>query len=171
MRPPGMPPMASVEVDPAIALPDEVPQEEDHNEVGQVLVEVEVLCPKVKDQDDGLFLEKTTGRFSHHKVLKEPPNPGLYLKSYGSIGFPFSDHDVEKLVKAGNQIQQLEENTWELPAKIWETTNPSWTLLIKSVLKDVGQNLGVPKSRGTRGRPSALILYEPGSVVKQPTSW
>ncbi|MAD81679.1 MAG: hypothetical protein CL912_01845 [Deltaproteobacteria bacterium] len=163
--------MASVEVDPAIALPDEVPQEEDHNEVGQVLVEVEVLCPKVKDQDDGLFLEKTTGRFSHHKVLKEPPNPGLYLKSYGSIGFPFSDHDVEKLVKAGNQIQQLEENTWELPAKIWETTNPSWTLLIKSVLKDVGQNLGVPKSRGTRGRPSALILYEPGSVVKQPTSW
>ena len=33
--------MASVEVDPAIALPDEVPQEEDHNEVGQVLVEVE----------------------------------------------------------------------------------------------------------------------------------
>ena len=47
--------MASVEVDPAIALPDEVPQEEDHNEVGQVLVEVEVLCPKVKDQDDGLL--------------------------------------------------------------------------------------------------------------------
>ncbi|PVH88950.1 hypothetical protein DL98DRAFT_159521 [Cadophora sp. DSE1049] len=153
---------------PAIAIREEVPQEEANDEVGQVRVEVEVLPSNITSQEADLHRPKNTRNFSHHNLLKDPPNPGLSLRRHGNIGFPLSDQDVEKLVKAGHRSQHMNENTWELPAKLWETTNPSWILLVKSVLKDVGRKLGVPKSRGTKGLPSALILYGPGSVIKQP---
>jgi hypothetical protein len=45
------------------------------------------------------------GSFVYFEVFKDLPNPGLFIQGVGMIGFPLSEHDIEKsLGLAANRL-------------------------------------------------------------------
>jgi len=47
-------------------------------------------------------------QFAYYAGLKYAPNPALRIRGYGSIGFPLSDQDIQKIITASRSIPRSE---------------------------------------------------------------
>jgi hypothetical protein len=43
---------------------------------------------------------KSAGWFAHHNILKDAPNPGLFIRGFGTIGFPLREIDIQTIMEA-----------------------------------------------------------------------
>ncbi|KAG4437128.1 hypothetical protein IFR05_007390 [Cadophora sp. M221] len=112
--------------------------------------------------------------FCYHDLLKDAPNPGLFIKGFGPIAFPFLERDIDRIIKASKQStmqQEVEDATisktaWEIPSDMIELRNPSWGRLLASVLSKVSSELEIQQTRrGILGTKPTLILHEPNGIV------
>jgi hypothetical protein len=126
---------------------------------------------------------KSAGLFAHHDILKDAPNPGLFIRGFGIIGFLLREIDIQTIMAASRQSSA--DNTTVrtesapvrprkpllVPGSSVEIQNPSWATLLRSILGQVSTKLGIEASgNGMAARLSALILYESGSEFTAPTS-
>lgn len=118
-------------------------------------------------------------KFCYHDLLKDAPNPGLFVKGFGPIAFPFLERDIDRIIEASKHsgMQQEVEDVltprakWEVPSDMIELRNPSWGRLLVSVLSKVSSELEIEQTgRGILASEPTLILHEPNSVV-DPIKW
>jgi hypothetical protein len=116
--------------------------------------------------------------FACDERLKNAPSPALSIRDHGSIRFPLSDQDIEKIITASvlsrtqvkikkdKQAATRSRGIWEIPGSMIELRNPAWEALIESILASIAIQLGVNiKSKGISENMSALILYKAGSSI------
>ncbi|TGO63050.1 hypothetical protein BOTNAR_0105g00100 [Botryotinia narcissicola] len=88
--------------------------------------------------------------FFHQGILPRAPNPGVSIHGYGTIGFPLTEHDFEKIMAAsGLESGEFFENTptpshvYTIPGNKISTRNPAWTSAIQSIVEKVKIELGL----------------------------
>ena len=105
------------------------------------------------------------------------PNPHLFIHGLGSIGFPLSEHYINKIKTANVQQVTIEEETqnsslppsrkvWEIPGNLWTACNPSWNDNLNDILSIVNQELSINDKRGFLSKQSSMVLYEAGSMIE-----
>jgi hypothetical protein len=120
---------------------------------------------------------KPTRKYAIHEIPKNMPNPHLLIQGFGSIGFPSSEHDINKIKAVNVQQSTCEEDTpnsslpssrkvWEIPGNLWTARNPSWTDFLNNILTIVNQELSINDKRGLLSKQSTMVLYEAGGVIE-----
>jgi len=130
-----------------------------------------------KGLNDCLTNIKAPGSFSLSEPLKNPPNPGLYLKNGGTIGLPLSDRDAQAIVSASHRapfgkgeqtvVDESVRKTWQLSPDEFELRNPAWVPFLKSIVAKVSAGLGVDTTgEGVIAELYKLLLYDEGALFK-----
>ncbi len=98
--------------------------------------------------------------------------PGLEVEGVGALRLPLAETQARALIKQcrqapyGKGTQTLVDTdvrrVWEMDPARFELTNPKWELLIKSVLHEVQQQLGL-EERKLSAHLYKLLIYEKGS--------
>jgi hypothetical protein len=120
---------------------------------------------------------KPTRKYAIHEIWVDAPNPHLLIQGLGSIGFPLSEHDINKIKAANVQQVTTEHQTpnsslpssrkvWEIPGNLWIANNPSWNGYLNDILSIVNQELSINDKRGLLSKQSSMVLYEAGSVIE-----
>ncbi|CZS93846.1 uncharacterized protein RCO7_08023 [Rhynchosporium graminicola] len=123
---------------------------------------------------DHLRSVKRPRRTFYHDLLKDAPNPGLFVEDSGPVAFPFLERDIKCIIEA-NERSALENKTaetptrktnWEVPCDKIKLNNPSWERLIAVVLSSISSELEIePTGRGILATRPFLVLYGPNSTV------
>ena len=101
-----------------------------------------------------------------------PIMPGLDVEGIGKVGLPLSKSQARALIRRcrqapyGKGTQTLVDtdvrSVWEMDSAHFELANPKWGTLIKSILKEVQQNLGIEECK-LSAHLYKLLVYEKGS--------
>ncbi|TGO25799.1 hypothetical protein BPAE_0072g00190 [Botrytis paeoniae] len=135
-------------------------------------------APFVKTQEDAFVKLKTNLRkhfdnlsigtsFSHQGILPNAPNPGILIHGCGTIGFPLTEHDFEKIMAASG-LESGESsgdtltssNIYTIPGNKISTRNPAWTSVVQSIIR-----LGL-ENKSAHAELCALVYHSPGSTTK-----
>jgi hypothetical protein len=144
-------------------------EEEDH------IIPADQIKPRLCECLDNAA-STSADSFAYYEGLKNAPNPALTIRDHGSISFPLSDQDIEKIITASvlsrTQVKMKEgkqaatRGVWEIPGSRIELRNPAWKTVIKSILASIAIELGVSvESKGLSEDISTLILYKAGSSI------
>lgn len=113
----------------------------------------------------------SAGLFAYHEQLRDAPDPGLSIEGAKQISFPLTERDIRRIIAASEEERAEDEpvgNIWEVPADRVRVGNPSWDELVLKILGTVAAKLGVDVvEKGIAVAPPSLLLYQPGSVVKE----
>ncbi len=101
-----------------------------------------------------------------------PTMPGLDVEGIGKVGLPLSKSQARALIRQcrqapyGKGTQTLVDTdvrrVWEMDPAHFELTNPKWGALIKSILMEVQQSLGIEECK-LSAHLYKLLVYEKGS--------
>ena len=101
-----------------------------------------------------------------------PAMPGLEVEGIGTVGLPLSKTQARALVRRCRQapygkgtrtlVDTGVRRVWEMDPAHFELTNPKWEALIRSILDEVRQCLGL-EDRKLAAHLYKLLLYEKGS--------
>ncbi|KAF7896653.1 uncharacterized protein EAF01_009056 [Botrytis porri] len=140
-------------------------------------------APSVRTQEDAFVKLKTNLRkhfdnlgigtsFSHKGILPNAPNPGISIHGYGTIGFPLTEHDFEKIMAAsgsesGESFGDIltPSNVYTIPGNKISTRNPAWTSVVQSILEKVKVGLGL-ENKSAHAELCALVYHSPGSTAE-----
>ncbi|CAG8951916.1 hypothetical protein HYFRA_00005721 [Hymenoscyphus fraxineus] len=133
-----------------------------------LMIEPSEIKPRLMRQLE--ISTKTPNIFAVNATLNESPNPGLHITGFGMIGFPLSEHDIEriKIAAVPNPQNERSPGVWEVPARLWQTENPKWDSFIKSARFQLTTRLGVDKEDmiWVNAKKASLILCLPGGVMQ-----
>ena len=135
-----------------------------------------------KEEIQGVLsnIERTSS-FAVFGTAENAPNPGLFIKSIGTVGLPLAARDVSAIMKAGHIapvgkgektfVDLKVRNTWQLLLGDFKITNPGWTIFPQSIVTEISAGLGVsfvPDANRpcVRAEPYKLLLYSKGSIFK-----
>ncbi|KAF7891338.1 uncharacterized protein EAF02_001663 [Botrytis sinoallii] len=111
------------------------------------------------------YLEDISEAFCHDDV-PDAPNPGILIGNSEAIRFPFSRHDIDKIVVASRQMCKNatahNRKYWSISADNFKLTNPSWNKTLESILQEVGEKLRLG-SRKFDATLTNLILSDDGT--------
>ena len=103
---------------------------------------------------------------------RELTMPGLEVEGLGAIGLPLPKAQARALIRRcrqapyGKGTQTLVDTdvrrVWEMDPAQFELTNPKWKALIRSIIKEVKQRLGLEECK-LSAHLYKLLLYEKGS--------
>ncbi|HRI28818.1 MAG TPA: hypothetical protein PK715_12235, partial [Chitinophagales bacterium] len=103
--------------------------------------------------------------------VKNFVQPGLYITDIGDVGLPLSKAQAQELIAYAKQapygkgLQTLTNttvrSTWEIDAKKVAFQNEAWKPLLKEVIKEVKNGLGL---NNTKIKPKLykLLIYQTG---------
>jgi len=130
-----------------------------------------------KDLDECLTNIESDGSFALSKAASTAPNPGLFIKSAGTIGLPLSDRDAQAIVEASHEapfgkgeetlVDTSIRRTWEISSSDFELKNPAWQPFVESIVAEVSAGLGLDATgNGVTAELYKLLLYEEGAMFK-----
>ncbi|TGO13692.1 hypothetical protein BTUL_0065g00500 [Botrytis tulipae] len=140
-------------------------------------------APSVKTQQDAFVKLKTNLRdhfdnigigttFFHQGILPNAPNPGIFLHDYGTIGFPLTEHDFERIIAASDSgAGESSEDTltpshgYIIPGNKISLRNPAWTSVVQSIVEKVKIGLGL-ENKSIHAELCALVYHSPGSTAE-----
>ena len=103
---------------------------------------------------------------------RELTMPGLEVEGLGAVGLPLSRAQARALIRRcrqapyGKGTQTLVDTdvrrVWEMDPAQFELTNPKWKALIRSIVEEVKQRLGLDECK-LSAHLYKLLLYEKGS--------
>ena len=103
---------------------------------------------------------------------RELTMPGLEVEGLGAVGLPLPKAQARALIRRcrqapyGKGTQTLVDTdvrrVWEMDPAQFELTNPKWKALIRSIIKEVKQRLGLEECK-LSAHLYKLLLYEKGS--------
>jgi hypothetical protein len=116
--------------------------------------------------------DHSTGTFATSGILRNAPNPGLFVHGLGTIGLPLTKGAAFELSKASHQapfgqgsktiVDTSIRNTLELDATAIELRNCAWHTYMQTILKTTADELGVSND-SIRMELYKLLLYEEGA--------
>jgi uncharacterized ferredoxin-like protein len=120
---------------------------------------------------------QSSGSFAVFGRLKNPPNPGLYLKKGGPISLPLSDRDAEVIIAASHAapfgkgeetiVDTSVRKTWEISPTDFEIRNKSWEQFLGSVVAMASTGLGIHAAgMGISAELYKMLLYDKGAMFK-----
>ncbi|KAF5867807.1 uncharacterized protein Bfra_007005 [Botrytis fragariae] len=140
-------------------------------------------APSVKTQEDAFVKLKTNLRghfdnigigtsFSHQGIFPNAPNPGIFLHGYGTIGFPLTEHDFERIM-AASDLKSGESpgdtitpsHVYTIPGNKISTRNPAWTSVVQSIVEKAKVGLGL-EDKSAHAELCALVYHSPGSTAE-----
>ncbi|KAH9936707.1 hypothetical protein B0H21DRAFT_894199 [Amylocystis lapponica] len=112
--------------------------------------------------------------FSVSRGFSDAPNPVLELEGHGMISLPLGSHDANAIRSCAQQhrftirgeplVEDLVQNPWEVDAARVRFCNPSWSLWMGNIVREVCATLGIDfEPSRHRCTFQKLILYGPGS--------
>ncbi|TGO37092.1 hypothetical protein BHYA_0106g00250 [Botrytis hyacinthi] len=140
-------------------------------------------APSVKTQEDAFVKLKTNLRdhfdyssigtsFFHHGILPNAPNPGVSVHGYGTIGFPLTEHDFERIMAASDsESGEFSENAltpshvYTIPGNKISTRNPAWTSVVQSIVDKVKIEMGL-ENKSAHAELCALVYHSPGTTAE-----
>ncbi|KAF7913348.1 uncharacterized protein EAE98_011573 [Botrytis deweyae] len=127
------------------------------------------LKTNLRDHFDNISIGTT---FSHQGILPNAPNPGIFLHDYGTIGFPLTEHDFERIMAASDsESGEISGDTltpshvYTIPGNKIATRNPAWTPVVQSIVEKVKIGLGL-ESKSAHAELCALVYHSPGSTAE-----
>jgi uncharacterized ferredoxin-like protein len=120
---------------------------------------------------------QSSGSFAVFGRLKNPPNPGLYLKKGGPISLPLSDRDAEVIIAASHAapfgkgeetiVDTSVRKTWEISPTDFEIRNKSREQFLGSVVAMASTGLGIHAAgMGISAELYKMLLYDKGAMFK-----
>ncbi|THV47111.1 hypothetical protein BGAL_0334g00080 [Botrytis galanthina] len=140
-------------------------------------------APFVTTQEDAFMKLKTNLRdhfdnisigtaFSHQGILPNAPNPGIFLHGYGTIGFPLTEHDFERIMAASDLESGDSSGDTLTPSHVYTVPgdkiamkNPAWTSVVQSIVEKVKIGLGL-ENKSAHAELCALVYHSPGSTTE-----
>ena len=116
--------------------------------------------------------EESKGDFAGYGMLYHAPNPGMVIDSLGSIGFPLSQLDAERIISRSEQapfgkqdktiLDPSVRKTWQIDAAKISFGNPKWmTYMQEHVIPRAAEKLGLD-SKEVDAHLYKLLLYGEG---------
>lgn len=116
------------------------------------------------------------GSFAAQGILQDG-NPGLEIEKLGSFGLPLAQSEISRIIESSRRapfgkgsetiVDTSVRRTWEIDASRIKLRHPKWQAQHESILKDVCNQLGIPRgSEHVRAELYKLLVYEEGAMFK-----